>query len=77
MLVGLTAGFKGRGKLCPKTCETAALRRGIQKVSSSQPGLHMTNDRGHMKAVVIVVPSIVGVIFKIKLKNIREATYGS
>ena len=26
-----TAGFMGRGKLCPKTCETAALRRGIQK----------------------------------------------
>ena len=28
-----TAGFKGGGKTCPKTRETAALRRGIQDAS--------------------------------------------
>ena len=33
-----TAGFKGKGKPRPKTRETAALRRGIQKASRSEPG---------------------------------------
>ena len=28
-----TAGFKGGGKPCPKTRETTALRRGVQKAS--------------------------------------------
>ena len=32
-VVLLTAGFKGDGKPYPKTRETAALRRGIQKAS--------------------------------------------
>ena len=29
-VVFTTAGFKGEGKMCPKTRETIALRRGIQ-----------------------------------------------
>ena len=33
-----TAGFKGGGKPCRKTSETAALRRGIQKASRTYPG---------------------------------------
>ena len=32
-VVFLTAGFKDGGKPCPKTRETAALHRGIQKTS--------------------------------------------
>ena len=33
-----TAGFKGGGKSCCKTCETAVLRRGIQKASCTWSG---------------------------------------
>ena len=33
-----TVGFKGAGKPCPKTRETAILRRGIQKASCTDLG---------------------------------------
>ena len=33
-----TAGFKDGGKPCPKTRETAALRRGVQKDTRTKPG---------------------------------------
>ena len=39
-VVFLTAGFKGGEKPCPKTRETTALKRGIQKASRTSPGSH-------------------------------------
>ena len=46
-----TAGFKGREKPCPEARETAALRRGIQKVlvMLSHNGKHQFESEGLMK----------------------------
>ena len=38
-----STGFKDGGKPCPKTRETAALRRGIQKASRTLLGHHSSN----------------------------------